>query len=672
MAAAFDKDGGFGAPASVTHFDSAGPAQVIIVPDAQLLFTADFRRAGPDLVLTGHDGRHHIIPGYFATEHRPALAAPSGARLSPNVVDLLAGSPTPNEYAQAAPTTPPEAIGKIEKVVGTATVVRNGVAVAINVGDAVYKSDVIQTGANSAVGVGFPDGTALNLVANTRMALNEYSFDPNSTSNGALLSLVEGTFSFVAGKVAHSGDMKIETPVATMGIGGTTGWVQEVATVTANAGQDSYSFAVVPDYGTNQSGMYDLIDNNGNVIAPVSQTGYVTLVTPQGIGTTPIVTTQPLTASQLQFEQQIVQQVFQTLNQLNNPNPQSNPSNGSSTPQSPQPNTLQQLLQEKGSPFNANTNTNGENNGNGSSAQNGSSEAESQPTTEATWLYGSGGNWDDPLNWSDGWAPLAWQTIEILQSVTVIIDSTNADSGPTATAALNLLIGPGAILEIVSGGSLSVSNIVGVFGLIEVNSTGIDPTFTAQGPVTVYASGEIEAIGSNAAVYFLDSVDNFGTIAAGDYGAVWFEQTTTTNEFGALIVASDHGTVTFDQGSVQNSGAIEAVTGGTVTFNQTSVTNEAGAVILSEAGGVLTFNQGSLDNFGSIIADTGALSLLQTTLTNEIGGLIEAENGGTLLINAGGGTIDNAGVIAAQNGGTVVLQSIAVDIQTLAAIINRA
>jgi hypothetical protein len=45
----------------------------------------------------------------------------------------------------------------------------------------------VQTGANSSVGIGFPDGTALNLVANTRMALNDYSFDASSTSNSALL-----------------------------------------------------------------------------------------------------------------------------------------------------------------------------------------------------------------------------------------------------------------------------------------------------------------------------------------------------------------------------------------------------------------------------------------------------------------------------------------------------
>ena len=171
------------------------------MPDAELLFRGEYQRLGPDLVLTGPDGRHHIIPGYFSSEQHPALVAPNGASLAPDLVDLLAGSPTPGQYAQAQPTTPPDAIGKCEKVVGSVTVVRNGVAVALHVGDAVFKSDVVQTGANSSVGIGFPDGTALNLVANTRMALNDYSFDASSTSNSALFTLVEGTFAFVPARL---------------------------------------------------------------------------------------------------------------------------------------------------------------------------------------------------------------------------------------------------------------------------------------------------------------------------------------------------------------------------------------------------------------------------------------------------------------------------------------
>ena len=60
-----------------------------------------------------------------------------------------------------------DAIGKVEKVVGHATVMRNGTAVALNVGDAVYKSDVIQTGVNSSVGIAFPDGTAPSIPSPT-------------------------------------------------------------------------------------------------------------------------------------------------------------------------------------------------------------------------------------------------------------------------------------------------------------------------------------------------------------------------------------------------------------------------------------------------------------------------------------------------------------------------
>jgi len=54
-----------------------------------LLFTAGFHRAGPDLILTGLDGRHHIIPGYFATEHRALLATPNGASLSASWEQLV-------------------------------------------------------------------------------------------------------------------------------------------------------------------------------------------------------------------------------------------------------------------------------------------------------------------------------------------------------------------------------------------------------------------------------------------------------------------------------------------------------------------------------------------------------------------------------------------------------
>src|SRR5262249_15115962 len=95
-----------------------------------------------------------------------------------------------------------------------------------NVGDPVYKGDVVQTGANGKVGITFADGTTFTLSSNARMVLNEFVYDPNGKSNSTLFSLSKGTFTFVAGQVAKTGDMKIDTPIATLGIRGTTPHVE--------------------------------------------------------------------------------------------------------------------------------------------------------------------------------------------------------------------------------------------------------------------------------------------------------------------------------------------------------------------------------------------------------------------------------------------------------------
>src|SRR5882757_5163457 len=90
------------------------------------------------------------------------------------------------------------------------------------IGDIVYLGDVVQTGADGRVGINFTDGTSFNLSSSARMVLNEFVYDPNGKSNSTLFSLTKGTFTFVAGNIAKTGDMKVDTPVATLGIRGTT------------------------------------------------------------------------------------------------------------------------------------------------------------------------------------------------------------------------------------------------------------------------------------------------------------------------------------------------------------------------------------------------------------------------------------------------------------------
>ena len=129
-----------------------------------------------------------------------------------------------------------KSIGKVVTATGSvtiehasATVIQANVTGQVGqtkVGDLVYLGDVVQTGADGRVGINFTDGTAFNLSSNARMALSEFVYDPNGKSNSTLFNLTKGTFTFVAGNIAKTGDMKIDTPVATMGIRGTTPHVE--------------------------------------------------------------------------------------------------------------------------------------------------------------------------------------------------------------------------------------------------------------------------------------------------------------------------------------------------------------------------------------------------------------------------------------------------------------
>ena len=160
------------------------------------------------------------------------------------VAGLYASLVPPNAaWGQSAPasslagsvaSTP---IGKVVTAAGSVTIEHaDAVVVQVNIpatgsgqtkiGDPVYRGDVVQTGTDGKVGITFTDGTAFNLSSNARMVLNEFVYDPNGTSNSTFFSLSKGTFTFIAGKVAKTGDMKIDTPVATMGIRGTTPHVQ--------------------------------------------------------------------------------------------------------------------------------------------------------------------------------------------------------------------------------------------------------------------------------------------------------------------------------------------------------------------------------------------------------------------------------------------------------------
>jgi hypothetical protein len=162
-----------------------------------------------------------------------ALALLLGLVLSANCVLPSAAWAQSKPPAAAAQVQP---IGKIQTAAGSVKVTHTDAVVLqanvggtpdqAKVGDFVYLHDVVQTGADSAAGVVFTDGSTFNLSANARIELNEFVYDPKGTSNSAFISLTKGTFTFIAGKVAKTGGMKVDTPVATMGIRGTAPHVE--------------------------------------------------------------------------------------------------------------------------------------------------------------------------------------------------------------------------------------------------------------------------------------------------------------------------------------------------------------------------------------------------------------------------------------------------------------
>ncbi|MCK1639753.1 VCBS domain-containing protein [Bradyrhizobium sp. 157] len=297
----------------VDKVSTHAPSDAIIVSDAHLLFSGDFKRSGVDLILSSSD-REVVLRDYFKGEKRAALASPDGAHLTGDIVNALSGH---TQFAQAdgSASVAPAIIGHVTKLTGNATAIRNGVSIILNQGETVHKGDVVQSGSDSTLGITFIDGTVFGLASNARMVLNEMVYDPNGSDNKSLLSLVQGTISFVAGATAKKGDMKVDTPVATMGIRGTAVLVEIDFEVPGSgiAPPAKFQVLVEPD-GT--TGSYILFDKTTlTPIATVNRAGTQTIINGQG-------TVSFQSSVQLSPDaQKIISDVFSLkFTDLNNPN----------------------------------------------------------------------------------------------------------------------------------------------------------------------------------------------------------------------------------------------------------------------------------------------------------------------------------------------------------------
>ena len=173
-------------------------------------------------------------------------------------------------------------IGAVATLQGGASVTRSSASNALKVKDAIFKGDVLQTAENGSLGITFDDATTLSLRPNSRIAVDEFVYQDRGANNIAGFDVVRGTIAFVASAVAKTGDMKIVTPVATIGIRGTTGVIEvPVASATGAAAQSIIK--LYPD-ADGRVGRIELFGRDGRSLGVLTRavTGFAVRAAPGG------------------------------------------------------------------------------------------------------------------------------------------------------------------------------------------------------------------------------------------------------------------------------------------------------------------------------------------------------------------------------------------------------
>jgi len=195
------------------------------------LMPAGFAKAAPDLA--------QLAQAQPAPTQAPQTPVPPATQTP--------ATPAPDPAASAADAQPPEEpIGNVAIVTGTATVTRNNSKIPLKLKDDIFLNDVVHTAASSSLGITFSDGTTFNLKANAEITIDTFVYEDGGKQNAGVFDIAKGNVAFVAAAVAKTGDMKITTPTATLGIRGTSGLVEVPAGAAANA-TNNVAIKLYPD-----------------------------------------------------------------------------------------------------------------------------------------------------------------------------------------------------------------------------------------------------------------------------------------------------------------------------------------------------------------------------------------------------------------------------------------
>jgi len=98
---------------------------------------------------------------------------------------LAQNQPAPAAAPAPAQAAADEPIGNVATLTGSATVTRNNASTPLKLQDDIFQGDILQTQANSTLGVTFNDSTTFNLAASAKITVDNYIYEDGGKQNAA-------------------------------------------------------------------------------------------------------------------------------------------------------------------------------------------------------------------------------------------------------------------------------------------------------------------------------------------------------------------------------------------------------------------------------------------------------------------------------------------------------
>jgi hypothetical protein len=222
------------------------------------------------------------------------------------------GAPVPQPApaaAQASSQAADNPVGSVATLQGSASVTHSNATHALALKDPIYKGDTLQTGVDGTLGITFDDETTFTLKPNARIDVDDFVYQDGGSNNAATFNVLSGTVAFVAAEVAHTGNMKIDTPTSSLGIRGTTGIVEIPA---GGAAGGAVSVKLYPD-ADGRVGRIEVFGRNGASLGVLTRGATGFAVRPGAAGRFAAVPLQ-ISPQEAERDRSFVRQTFATRN----------------------------------------------------------------------------------------------------------------------------------------------------------------------------------------------------------------------------------------------------------------------------------------------------------------------------------------------------------------------